>query len=67
MLSQETVKTNPTEEQKISLTLEEFLDWYPDGYEGRFELHDGEIVKMQPTGTHEKSGRFSGIQNINLH
>ncbi len=23
-----------TEEQKISLTLEEFLDWYPDGYSG---------------------------------
>ncbi|MDC0840517.1 Uma2 family endonuclease [Limnospira fusiformis KN01] len=58
MLSQETVKTNPTEEQKISLTLEEFLDWYPDGYEGRFELHDGEIVKMQPTGTHEKVAGF---------
>ncbi|MDT9195834.1 MAG: Uma2 family endonuclease [Limnospira sp. PMC 1286.21] len=58
MLSQETVKTNPTEEQKISLTLEEFLDWYPDGYEGRFELHDGEIVKMQPTGNHEKVAGF---------
>ncbi|CDM92369.1 MULTISPECIES: Uma2 family endonuclease [Limnospira] len=58
MLSQETVKTNPTEEQKNSLTLEEFMDWYPDGYEGRFELHDGEIVKMQPTGTHEKVAGF---------
>lgn len=47
-----------TEEQKISLTLEEFLDWYPDGYEGRFELHDGAIVKMQPTGTHEQVAGF---------
>lgn len=47
-----------TEEQKISLTLEEFLDWYPDGYKGRFELHDGAIFKMQPTGTHEKVAGF---------
>ncbi len=47
-----------TEEQKISLTLEEFLDWYPDGYEGRFELHDGVITKVQPTGTHEQVAGF---------
>ncbi|MEB3279446.1 MAG: Uma2 family endonuclease [Lyngbya sp.] len=51
-----------TEEQKISLTLEEFLDWYPDGYEGRFELHDGEIVKMQPTGTHEQVAGFLALE-----
>jgi Uma2 family endonuclease len=36
-----------------SKTLNEFLDWYPDGY-GRFELHDGVVVEMQPTGTHER-------------
>lgn len=35
------------------MTLDEFLDWYPDGY-GRFELHNGEIIEMQPTGTHER-------------
>lgn len=35
------------------MTLDEFLDWYPDGY-GRFELHDGVVVEMQPTGTHEQ-------------
>jgi Uma2 family endonuclease len=40
------------------VTLEEFLDWYPDGYEGRFELHNGVIVKMQPTGTHEQVAGF---------
>ncbi|NEP43176.1 MAG: Uma2 family endonuclease [Okeania sp. SIO2H7] len=35
------------------MTLEEFLDWYPqDG--NRYELHKGVIVKMQPTGTHEQ-------------
>ncbi|KKD39654.1 MAG: Uma2 family endonuclease [Limnoraphis robusta] len=60
------------EEQKISLTLEEFLDWYPDGYEGRFELHDGEIVQMQPTGTHEQVAGFLAsklsvyIERLNL-
>ena len=37
------------------MTLDEFLDWYPDGY-GRFELHDGVVVEMQPTGTHERVG-----------
>ena len=47
-----------TEEQQKILTLEEFLDWYPDGYEGRFELHDGVIVKVQPTGTHEQVAGF---------
>ncbi|EAW33950.1 Uma2 family endonuclease [Lyngbya sp. PCC 8106] len=61
MFSQETVKTE-TEEQKISLTLEEFLDWYPDGYQGRFELHDGAIVKMQPTGTHEQVAGFLALE-----
>ena len=35
------------------ITLEEFWDWYPDGY-GRYELHDGAIFEMQPTGNHEQ-------------
>jgi Uma2 family endonuclease len=35
------------------ITLEEFWDWYPDGY-GRYELHNGVIISMQPTGTHEQ-------------
>ncbi len=71
MFSQEIAKTE-TEEQKISLTLDEFLDWYPDGYHGRFELHDGEIVKMQPTGTHEQVAGFLAsklsvyIERLNL-
>ncbi|BAZ80552.1 Uma2 family endonuclease [Sphaerospermopsis kisseleviana CS-549] len=39
------------------IDLEEFLDWYPDGY-GRFELHDGVIFEMQPTGTHEQVSGF---------
>ena len=43
------------------MTLEEFLDWYPDGY-GRFELHKGEIIEMQPTGTHEQIIGFIGLK-----
>lgn len=35
------------------MTLEEFLDWYPDGC-GRYELHNGVIVEMQPIGPHEQ-------------
>lgn len=40
-----------------SMTLEEFLDWYPDGY-GRYELWNGIVIEMQPTGTHEQVGGF---------
>lgn len=39
------------------MTLEEFLDWYPDGY-GRCELWNGVVIEMQPTGTHEQVGGF---------
>ena len=43
------------------LTLDEFLDWYPDGY-GRYELHDGVVVEMQPTGLHEQVGGELAIE-----
>jgi Uma2 family endonuclease len=43
------------------MTLDEFLDWYPDGY-GRFELHDGVVVEMQPTGTHERVAAFHALK-----
>jgi Uma2 family endonuclease len=39
------------------MTLDEFLDWYPDGY-GRYELWDGAVIEIQPTGTHEQVGGF---------
>ena len=39
------------------MTLEEFWDWYPDGY-GTYELRNGVVVEMQPTGTHEQVGGF---------
>ncbi|MEL6222448.1 MAG: Uma2 family endonuclease [Cyanobacteria bacterium J06627_8] len=34
------------------MSLQEFLAWKPDT--GRYELHDGVIVEMQPTGPHEQ-------------
>lgn len=40
-----------------AMTLEEFWNWYPDGY-GRYELRNGEVFEMQPTGTHEQIGGF---------
>lgn len=48
---------------KYPVTLEEFLDWYPDGY-GRYELYDGVIVEMQPTGTHEQVSGFLAAEII---
>lgn len=38
------------------ITFEEFLEWKPDG--GRYELHDGMIVEMQPVGEHEEINAF---------
>lgn len=40
-----------------TLTFEEFLEWYPDG-RGRYELLNGVIVEMLPTGDHEKVTAF---------
>ncbi|BFM39374.1 Uma2 family endonuclease [Synechocystis sp. LKSZ1] len=48
--------------EKNLITLEAFWHWYPDGYEGRFELHNGVIVKMQPTGTHEQVAGFLSME-----
>ncbi|MBW4490319.1 MAG: Uma2 family endonuclease [Trichocoleus desertorum ATA4-8-CV12] len=39
------------------MSLDEFLNWYPDGY-GRYELWNGVVIEMQPTGTHEQVGGF---------
>jgi Uma2 family endonuclease len=37
------------------VTFDEFIDWYPENSGVRYELHNGEVVKMsQPTGKHEK-------------
>ena len=56
-------KTNADlKQQETLITLEAFWHWYPDGYEGRFELHHGAIVKMQPTGTHEQVAGFLAME-----
>lgn len=43
------------------MTLDKFLDWSPDG-DGRYELIDGLLVEMQPTGQHEKVSGFIASQ-----
>lgn len=48
------------------MTLDDFLDWYPDGY-GRFELRDGVAVQMQPTGTHERvAGEVAAVGTLEI-
>ncbi|OKH29694.1 hypothetical protein NIES2119_32040 [[Phormidium ambiguum] IAM M-71] len=33
------------------VTFDQFIDWLPENH--RYELHDGTIIEMQPTGLHE--------------
>ena len=61
MFIQKKIDSDWNQEEKL-VTLKEFLNWYPDGYEGRFELHNGVIVKMQPTGTHEQVAGFLAME-----
>lgn len=39
------------------VTFDEFVAWIPE--DGRYELIDGKIVEMQPTGKHEEVTEFS--------
>ena len=39
-----------------TLTFDEFIAWYPE--DGRYELIDGQVVEMQPTGKHEEITEF---------
>ncbi|MBW4618493.1 MAG: Uma2 family endonuclease [Cyanosarcina radialis HA8281-LM2] len=43
------------------ISLEEFLDWYPDRG-GRYELWHGIVIEMQPTGPHEQVAGFLGVK-----
>ena len=45
-----------TQAQIKQVTFEEFVDWKPEV--GRYELHNGAIVEMQPTGEHEEVTGF---------
>jgi len=38
------------------VTFEEFLECQPES--GRYELHNGVIIELQPTGTHERIAAF---------
>ncbi|NES19991.1 MAG: Uma2 family endonuclease [Symploca sp. SIO3E6] len=43
------------------VTFDEFIDWYPENAEHRYELHNGVIVKMpKPTGKHSEIAGFLG-------
>jgi Uma2 family endonuclease len=43
------------------VTFDEFIEWKPDGE--FFELHDGEVVKMNPPlGKHERSTGFLSVE-----
>ncbi|MEH2002657.1 MAG: Uma2 family endonuclease [Nostoc sp.] len=45
------------------ITVEEFVEWKPEN--GRYELHKGVIVEMQPTGEHELVRAFL-IRELNF-
>jgi len=63
MLAEERKTADFKEKEDIQLmNLEEFWDWYPDGFDGRFELHNGEVIKMRPTGTHEQVAGFLALE-----
>jgi Uma2 family endonuclease len=41
------------------ITFDEFMAWYPENSEYRYELHDGEIIQMpKPIGKHSKVGGY---------
>ncbi|NER49631.1 MAG: Uma2 family endonuclease [Symploca sp. SIO1B1] len=47
----------PAISQKV--TFDEFIDWYPENSEHRYELHNGIIVKRpKPTGKHSEIAGF---------
>ncbi|NEQ46562.1 MAG: Uma2 family endonuclease [Leptolyngbya sp. SIOISBB] len=50
-----TLATDPSIQQR-SLSFEEFLDHY--GKDNRFELIDGEVFDLEPTGQHEEVAAF---------
>jgi Uma2 family endonuclease len=46
------------------VTFDEFVVWYPENSEHRYELHNGVIIEMFPTGDHEE---VTGFLNLNLN
>ena len=46
------------------MSLREFLAWLPES--GRYELHDGVVVEMQPTGAHVREASPEEKQVVGL-
>ncbi|HAA31407.1 MAG TPA: hypothetical protein DCE56_31470 [Cyanobacteria bacterium UBA8553] len=45
------------------VTFDEFIAWYPENSEYRYELHDGVIVQMpKPTGKHSEVAGFIALK-----
>ena len=45
------------------LTFDEFIAWYPENSERRYELHDGKIVEMpKPIGDHSEVGGYLALK-----
>ncbi len=45
------------------VTFDEFIDWYPESSEHRYELHNGAIVETpSPTGIHSEIAGFITLQ-----
>jgi len=45
------------------VTFNEFIDWYPENSERRYELHNGVIVEMpKPTGKHSEIAGFLTLE-----
>lgn len=46
-----------------TVTFDEFIDWYPEKSEHRYELHNGIIVEMpKPTGEHSELGGYLSFE-----
>ena len=45
------------------VTFDEFIDWYPENSEYRYELHNGVIVEMpRPRGQHSEIAGFLTLE-----
>ncbi len=45
------------------ITFDEFIAWYPENSEHRYELHDGEIIEMpKPIGKHSEVGGYLALR-----
>lgn len=45
------------------LTFDQFLEWYPE--DGQYELIDGKVFEMPPTGQHEDVSEFL-VENLTI-